>query len=158
MLIQSTFEDQCTPHEGLLCFCGLNLTTAHDCELQPRRYVLRAPHMLQQIMTSLPLQAELNNANGPELELDMLSQDMLRKYITYAKANCRPKLQNADYEKITQVSRQDAVCEAKTNCSPSCRPHANSSCEQQLDVSSAKSAAAPSCRTQTIKMQVNSRL
>ena len=38
----------------------------------------------------------------------MLSQDMLRKYITYAKANCRPKLQNADYEKITQVSRRDA--------------------------------------------------
>ena len=54
----------------------------------------------------LLLQAELNNAKGPELEPDMLSQDMLRKYITYAKANRRPKLQNADYEKITQVSRR----------------------------------------------------
>lgn len=34
---------------------------------------------------------------------DILSQDLLRKYITYAKANCKPKLQHADYEKITQV-------------------------------------------------------
>ena len=45
----------------------------------------------------------------------MLSQDMLRKYITYAKANCRPKLQNADYEKITQVSRRYMVCGTKVN-------------------------------------------
>lgn len=28
---------------------------------------------------------------------------MLRKYVTYAKQTCRPKLQNADYEKIAAV-------------------------------------------------------
>ena len=28
---------------------------------------------------------------------------MLRKYITYAKQTCRPKLQNADYDKIATV-------------------------------------------------------
>ena len=33
----------------------------------------------------------------------MLSQEMLRKYITFAKQNCHPKLANADYEKIIQV-------------------------------------------------------
>ena len=33
----------------------------------------------------------------------MLSQEMLRKYITFAKQNCHPKLANADYEKISQV-------------------------------------------------------
>eukprot|EP00891_Asterochloris_glomerata_P007038 jgi/Astpho2/7038/fgenesh1_pm.00107_%23_26_t len=62
-----------------------------------------AEFVISSHMHSHPNQAELNNAKGPELEPDMLSQDMLRKYITYAKANCRPKLQNADYEKITQV-------------------------------------------------------
>ena len=34
----------------------------------------------------------------------MLSQEMLRKYITFAKQNCHPNLANADYEKISQVS------------------------------------------------------
>ncbi|KAL4424005.1 hypothetical protein ABPG75_001306 [Micractinium tetrahymenae] len=33
----------------------------------------------------------------------MLSQQMLRKYITYAKQTCRPKLQMADYDKVAQV-------------------------------------------------------
>ncbi len=28
---------------------------------------------------------------------------MLRKYITYAKQHCRPKLNNADYHKIATV-------------------------------------------------------
>lgn len=34
----------------------------------------------------------------------MLSQDMLRKYITFAKQNCHPRLANANVEKISQVS------------------------------------------------------
>ena len=33
----------------------------------------------------------------------MLSQDMLRKYITFAKQNCHPKLANADHEKIKEA-------------------------------------------------------
>ena len=36
---------------------------------------------------------------------NMLSQETLRKYITFAKQTCHPKLANADYEKISQVSR-----------------------------------------------------
>lgn len=35
----------------------------------------------------------------------MLPQQMLRKYITYAKQTCRPKLQTADYDKVAQVRR-----------------------------------------------------
>lgn len=38
------------------------------------------------------------------LDKDILPQDLLRKYVTYAKQNCRPKLQNADYDKIATVS------------------------------------------------------
>ena len=34
----------------------------------------------------------------------MLSQEMLRKYITFAKQNCHPRLANANVEKISQVS------------------------------------------------------
>lgn len=34
---------------------------------------------------------------------DILPQDVLRKYITYAKQNCYPKLQTGDYEKIAAV-------------------------------------------------------
>ena len=34
---------------------------------------------------------------------DILPQETLRKYITYAKQHCKPKLQNADYDKIAAV-------------------------------------------------------
>jgi DNA replication licensing factor MCM2 len=34
---------------------------------------------------------------------EAMSQDALKKYITYAKENCKPKLQHADYEKIVRV-------------------------------------------------------
>ena len=34
----------------------------------------------------------------------MLSQEMLRKYITFAKQNCHPRLANANVEKISEVS------------------------------------------------------
>ena len=37
------------------------------------------------------------------LDPDLLSQDTLRKYITYAKQTCKPKLQAADYDKVAQV-------------------------------------------------------
>ncbi len=32
-----------------------------------------------------------------------VSQDLLRKYITYAKDNCRPRLSSADYDKLATV-------------------------------------------------------
>ncbi len=38
-----------------------------------------------------------------EMDPDIIPHDQLRKYIAYAKGNCRPKLQNADYDKIAQV-------------------------------------------------------
>ena len=49
--------------------------------------------------------AEEVAADVPEVvDPTMLSQDMLRKYITFAKQNCRPRLANADVEKIGQVN------------------------------------------------------
>eukprot|EP00884_Botryococcus_braunii_P021098 jgi/Botrbrau1/7672/Bobra.0159s0114.1 len=51
-------------------------------------------------------QADSQGGEGGEpapLDPDMLSQDLLRKYIDYAKQHCHPKLQNADYDKISQV-------------------------------------------------------
>lgn len=38
-----------------------------------------------------------------ELDPDIIPQETLRKYIAYAKQNCHPKLQNADYDKISQA-------------------------------------------------------
>ena len=38
-----------------------------------------------------------------EQDPDIIEQETLRKYIAYAKQNCHPKLQNADYDKIAQV-------------------------------------------------------
>ena len=38
-----------------------------------------------------------------EADPDIIPHDQLRKYIAYAKQSCRPKLQNADYDKIAQV-------------------------------------------------------
>lgn len=35
---------------------------------------------------------------------DVLSQETLRKYITFAKEHCHPKLANADQGKISQVN------------------------------------------------------
>ena len=46
-----------------------------------------------------PWAAQEAGASDP----DILPQAMLRKYITYAKQTCRPKLQNADYDKIATV-------------------------------------------------------
>ncbi len=37
------------------------------------------------------------------MDPDIIPHDQLRKYIAYAKQNCHPKLQNADYDKIAQV-------------------------------------------------------
>jgi hypothetical protein len=34
---------------------------------------------------------------------DILPQDLLRKYVTYAKQNCRPTLQEADYDRILRL-------------------------------------------------------
>ena len=41
-------------------------------------------------------------AGGPPPKT--ISQDLLRKYITYAKDNCRPRLSSADYDKLATVS------------------------------------------------------
>ena len=43
-------------------------------------------------------------ASATAVDKDVLPQEMLRKYVTYAKQTCRPKLQNADYDKIATVS------------------------------------------------------
>ena len=54
--------------------------------------------------------AEEVAADVPEVvDPTMLSQDMLRKYITFAKQNCHPRLANANVEKISQVSCNPCV-------------------------------------------------
>lgn len=65
--------------------------------------------MLHRRITSA--QPELTSASPPPHppfcsasgDPDILPQQMLRKYITYAKQMCKPKLQAADYDKIAQV-------------------------------------------------------
>jgi DNA replication licensing factor MCM2 len=47
--------------------------------------------------------AEGGDAATAGSDADVLPQQMLRKYITYAKQTCRPKLQAADYDKIAKV-------------------------------------------------------
>mmetsp|Transcript_21527 Transcript_21527/g.59641 ORF Transcript_21527/g.59641 Transcript_21527/m.59641 type:complete len:901 (+) Transcript_21527:61-2763(+) len=47
--------------------------------------------------------AEQGAAHDPQSDPDMLRQDLLRKYLTYAKQHCRPQLQQADYDKIQRV-------------------------------------------------------
>lgn len=47
--------------------------------------------------------AEQQQEPAAAVDPDILSQEMLRKYITFAKDNCFPKLANADYEKISQA-------------------------------------------------------
>lgn len=44
---------------------------------------------------------------------DVLPQDLLRKYLTYAKQHCRPQLQQADYDKIERVR---ASCARGRSC------------------------------------------
>uniref|UniRef100_A0A7S0WTV5 DNA replication licensing factor MCM2 n=1 Tax=Chlamydomonas leiostraca TaxID=1034604 RepID=A0A7S0WTV5_9CHLO len=39
----------------------------------------------------------------PAADPDVLPQDLLKKYITYAKQHCRPQLQQADYDRIQRV-------------------------------------------------------
>ena len=51
-------------------------------------------------------------AESQALDPDILPQDMLRKYVTYAKQNCKPGLQLADYDKIASVMTSDFT---KTN-------------------------------------------
>ncbi|KAG1677625.1 hypothetical protein FOA52_010406 [Chlamydomonas sp. UWO 241] len=49
---------------------------------------------------------------GPQADPDIIDQDTLRKYITYAKQNCKPMLQQADYDKLMEVYsrlRQEAA-------------------------------------------------
>lgn len=55
-------------------------------------------------MRAHPLNKAESSEQAQALDKSILPQDMLRKYVTYAKQNCRPKLQNADYDKIATVS------------------------------------------------------
>jgi DNA replication licensing factor MCM2 len=48
----------------------------------------------------------------PQQDPEIIPQEMLRKYITYAKQNCRPQLQQADYERLMEFYsklRQEAA-------------------------------------------------
>lgn len=59
-------------------------------------------------------------AGGPPPKT--ISQELLRKYITYAKDNCRPRLSSADYDKLATV-RPSILCQGsaahhKCTCGP----------------------------------------
>lgn len=54
-------------------------------------------------MRAHPDAQEADEPTATAIDRDVLPQDMLRKYVTYAKQTCRPKLQNADYDKIATV-------------------------------------------------------
>lgn len=41
-----------------------------------------------------------------EKDPDIISQELLKKYVTYAKQNCRPKLDSSGYDKLSQVYSQ----------------------------------------------------
>ena len=57
-------------------------------------------------------------AAATAVDKDVLPQEMLRKYVTYAKQTCRPKLQNADYDKIATVSPSwDGTCRSVSQSS-----------------------------------------
>ena len=45
-----------------------------------------------------------------QMDPDIIPHNQLRKYIAYAKQNCHPKLQNADYDKIAQVQLAQSPC------------------------------------------------
>ncbi len=51
-----------------------------------------------------------------QVDPDIIPQAMLKKYIAYAKQNCRPQLQQADYERIQRV-RAD-MCSSHTHPHP----------------------------------------
>lgn len=63
----------------------------------------RPSHLFSLVICSGHLSARSGPAASTSGTAGMLSQQMLRKYITYAKQTCRPKLQSADYDKIAQV-------------------------------------------------------
>lgn len=58
---------------------------------------------------------------------DILPQETLRKYITYGKQHCKPKLQNADYDKIAAVRScaLRASCMRRVALSNAMHPHSS---------------------------------
>jgi DNA replication licensing factor MCM2 len=56
---------------------------------------------------------------APVAEELVLPQAMLRKYITYAKTHCKPKLQHADMDKISRVYaelRKESMARGAVRC------------------------------------------
>eukprot|EP00959_Pyramimonas_sp_CCMP1952_P207727 4344969-Pyramimonas_sp.AAC.1 len=52
---------------------------------------------------SPPDKTQAEKETATEQDPEVLGQDTLRKYVTYAKMYCQPKLQHADVDKISQV-------------------------------------------------------
>lgn len=59
---------------------------------------------------------------SPTHDPDILPQALLRKYITYSKQNCKPMLQTADYDRITEVRGQTTRHMSGTHLSPGYGP------------------------------------
>mmetsp|Transcript_25307 Transcript_25307/g.42404 ORF Transcript_25307/g.42404 Transcript_25307/m.42404 type:complete len:904 (-) Transcript_25307:420-3131(-) len=52
---------------------------------------------------SHPSKTQAEKQAATEIDEDILPQDTLRKYVTFSKMFCKPKLQNADVDKISRV-------------------------------------------------------
>lgn len=75
-----------------------------------------------------PVQPKVDNKD------DVIPQDLLRKYIMYAKRNCKPKLQDVDQEKITQLYKDRTTSPAhvhNTNHDCNFRNCVESRCTQE---------------------------
>ncbi len=56
-----------------------------------------------------------------ERDPSIIPQDLLRKYVTYAKQTCRPTFQANDYEKIAAVGRSPELsCPTMARLGQSC--------------------------------------
>ena len=90
--------------------CSLSASTSAPCVvaslagLGRHADLVRCPSGLRPILRIMQPQCSSRAAQeAGASDPDILPQPMLRKYITYAKQTCRPKLQNADYDKIATV-------------------------------------------------------
>ena len=73
------------------------------------RCCCRRPHSLAEDSSRSPFYLPPLCSRPAGEAAEVLPQQLLRTYITYAKQTCRPKLQAADYDKVASVSSTAAA-------------------------------------------------
>eukprot|EP01134_Creolimax_fragrantissima_P007053 CFRG7053T1 len=84
----------------ILCVVQDKIERENDTRLA--KFVTRS-HVLNHPANRTQLEEMAKEKETNEVNEDKVPQDLLRKFIRYAKANVRPKLQNVDVDKITSV-------------------------------------------------------